>query len=103
MVAKDSPAPARRRTAKRLRAVSVALGSWALAAVFVRLVLDWSDSQPYAGETTEARYVLWAVIAVVIAVSGTLVALVLWLRSRGEVRGEVRGELEANEGQHPPL
>ncbi|SJN09975.1 hypothetical protein FM113_07855 [Leucobacter sp. 7(1)] len=67
------------RPARRLRAAllggSIALGSLVLSGVFVRLVLDWSDSRPYEGEITETRYIVFAVIAVCIVFAGIVTAI----------------------------
>lgn len=68
------------RRSRRLSAAAVVAGSWVFAAVFVRLSLDWSDSQPYAGSVTEARYILFACIALVIAAGGTIAGIVVWRR-----------------------
>lgn len=68
------------RRSRRLVAVAVGIGSWVLAAVFVRLSPDWSDTQPYAGSVTEARYILFACIALAIAAVGTVAGVVVWRR-----------------------
>ncbi|MFI3893045.1 hypothetical protein E4P34_00950 [Kocuria rhizophila] len=69
----------------------ILLGGWLLGAVFVRLALDWSDSQPYEGAVTEARYIVIAVLALGIGVGATIAAVVIWRkghrrRSRSEGR-----------------
>jgi len=71
------------RTPRRVVAVATGVAGWVLAAVFVRLSLDWSDSQPYAGSVTEARYILFACIALVMAGGGTIAGIVLWRRRDG--------------------
>lgn len=71
-----------RRARGALIAGAVAAGGWALALVFVRVSLDWSDSQPYRGAETEARYIVFAVTAVAIAAAATAAAIVVWVRSR---------------------
>ncbi|WES65852.1 hypothetical protein P0L94_07205 [Microbacter sp. GSS18] len=68
------------RGSRGVAAVAVGVGCWLLAGVFVRVSLDWSDSQPYAGGVTEARYILFACIAVAIAAFGTIAGVVLWRR-----------------------
>lgn len=77
--------PARRRGTV-LTALAVAVGSWLLAAVFVRVALDWSDSLPYEGAETEARYIVLATIAGTIAIVGTAVAIILIVRGGGASR-----------------
>ncbi|MDR7373447.1 NhaP-type Na+/H+ or K+/H+ antiporter [Kocuria rhizophila] len=67
----------------------ILLGGWLLGAVFVRLALDWSDSQPYEGAITEARYIVIAVLALAIGVGATIAAVIIWWtghrrRSRAE-------------------
>lgn len=62
--------------------VSAALAGIVLALVFVRLALDWSDSLPYDGDATEARYILFMVVAAVLVLVGLVAAVVLWPRGR---------------------
>ncbi|WP_353809506.1 hypothetical protein [Agromyces sp. SYSU T00194] len=71
-----------RHRRRALGACGVALGSWILAAVFVRVSLDWSDGRPYEGTVTEVRYVIFACTALAIAATGTIVAFLIW-RGRG--------------------
>ena len=73
----------------RWKSVLTFVGGWLLGAVFVRLALDWSDSQPYEGAVTEARYIVIAVLALGIGVGATIAAVVIWRkghrrRSRAE-------------------
>jgi hypothetical protein len=56
--------------------------SWALGAVVVRVGLDWADGFPY-GSASEWRYLGVAVAALVIAVGGTLAAILVG-RRRGD-------------------
>lgn len=75
----------RRRTGwvrAALVAGSIAVGGLAFALVFVRVSLDWSDSQPYQGAETEIRYIVFACIALLIAGGSAAGALVYWLRAR---------------------
>ena len=46
-----------------LLTAAVGLGT---ALVFVRVMLDWSDRQPYEGATTEARYLVLMAVALTI-------------------------------------
>lgn len=62
----------------RWKSVLTFVGGWLLGAVFVRLALDWSDSQPYEGAVTEARYIVIAVLALGIGVGATIAAVVIW-------------------------
>lgn len=54
------------------------VGGWLLGAVFVRLALDWSDTQPYEGAITETRYLVIAVLALGIGTGATIAAVVIW-------------------------
>ncbi|MFF2272109.1 hypothetical protein ACFVTX_07535 [Agromyces sp. NPDC058136] len=74
--------PMTRRAKRRLSAVLVGLGGIALALVFVRVSLDWSDAQPYEGEATEIRYMVFATIAGVTMIASVVAAIVLWRRAR---------------------
>ena len=62
----------------RWKSVLTFVGGWLLGAVFVRLALDWSDSQPYEGAVTEARYIVIAVLALAIGVGATIAAVLVW-------------------------
>ena len=64
----------------RWKSVLTFVGGWLLGAVFVRLALDWSDSQPYEGAITEARYIVIAVLALAIGVGATIAAVIIWWR-----------------------
>lgn len=74
--------PMTRRAKRRLSAALVGLGGIALALVFVRVSLDWSDAQPYEGEATEIRYMVFATIAGVTMIASVVAAIVLWRRAR---------------------
>lgn len=75
--------PSRRGPRTRGRAVAalVALLGLAVALVFVRLALDWSDSLPYEGAVTEARYIVFMLVAVALVTTGVVMAVVLWTRA----------------------
>ncbi|GAA1979149.1 hypothetical protein [Microbacterium pumilum] len=73
--------PRHRRVVLRVVAVILALAGVGIALVFVRLSLDWSDSLPYESAATEARYILFIVVAVAIVVASMVVAIVLWRRA----------------------
>ncbi|WP_160329735.1 hypothetical protein [Microterricola viridarii] len=45
-------------------------------------MLDWSDSQPYVAEVTEPRYIVIAVGAILIALAGTVAAVLFGRRRR---------------------
>ncbi|MBC9926760.1 MULTISPECIES: hypothetical protein [unclassified Leucobacter] len=68
------------RGAAILAAAGVALAGLVLAAVFVRLSLDWSDAQPYEGDVTETRYIVFMLIALVIAAGGLLCGVWIYRR-----------------------
>ncbi|MFE6964274.1 hypothetical protein ACFVAJ_04115 [Agromyces sp. NPDC057679] len=70
------------RGKRRLIAVLVGVGGTALALAFVRISLDWSDAQPYEGEATEIRYMVFATIAGLAIVASVVTAIVLWRRAR---------------------
>lgn len=63
-------------------AIVLVVTGWIVAAVFVRLALDWSDSQPYEGQTTEQRYLIIAAIAIGIGLSSTVGAGLWWWTMR---------------------
>ncbi|HPT94161.1 MAG TPA: hypothetical protein PLA13_04215 [Microbacteriaceae bacterium] len=69
------------RTIQRVLAVVVAVAGFVVAAAFVRLALDWSDSLPYEGEVTEARYIVFMIIAVALALVGVAIGVVMWMRA----------------------
>ncbi|GLI26737.1 hypothetical protein ARHIZOSPH14_09790 [Agromyces rhizosphaerae] len=69
------------RARRRLAALAIGVGGWLLALAFVRVSLGWSDSRPYEGTVTETRYLLFAGIAVAIALGSTIAAIIVW-RSR---------------------
>lgn len=71
-----------RRTKRRLLAGLVGVGGIVLSLVFVRISLDWSDAQPYEGEATETRYVVFATIAGLAIIASVVTAVVLWWRAR---------------------
>ncbi|WP_156378833.1 hypothetical protein [Microbacterium sp. Root61] len=71
--------PNRRR--RRLIALAVGLGTPLVAAVGVRLALDWSDSMPYEGAVTEQRYIVIACLAVACVAASTVAAVILWKRA----------------------
>ena len=62
----------------RWKSVLTFVGGWLLGAVFVRLALDWSDTQPYEGAITETRYLVIAVLALGIGAGATIAAVVIW-------------------------
>lgn len=68
--------------ARHVKAFTAGLLSWIVAAVFVRIALDWSDSLPYEGEVTETRYLVIAGIALAIGAGGSLLASIWWWRAR---------------------
>ncbi|SFR91842.1 hypothetical protein SAMN05428970_3849 [Agromyces sp. CF514] len=76
-----------RRLRASLIAATIAAGGLLLAAVFVRVSLDWSDAQPYRGDETEARYIAFALIAVGIAATSVIVAVLFLVRSLRRPRG----------------
>lgn len=63
-------------------AIVLVVSGWLVAAVFVRLALDWSDSQPYEGQTTEQRYLIIAAIGIGIGLSSTVGASLWWWTMR---------------------
>lgn len=75
------------RTRGRLLAVLVWVGGWSLALAFVRISLDWSDAQPYEGEATELRYVVFATIAGAVMIGSAVTAVVIWWRAGRASRG----------------
>ncbi|MFF2493597.1 hypothetical protein [Agromyces sp. NPDC058064] len=79
-----------RRARGRLVAALVWVGGWALALAFVRISLDWSDAQPYEGETTELRYVVLATIAGSVMIGSAVTAVVVWWRAGRASRGRGR-------------
>jgi hypothetical protein len=62
-------------------AVVVFLLSVVVALVVVRLSLDWSDSLPYEGRTTENRYLLFILVAVALVAAGAVIAVRMWRRA----------------------
>ena len=72
---------ATRRTKRRLLALLVGVGGIVLALAFVRISLDWSDAQPYEGDPTEIRYMVFATIAGVAIIASVVTAIVLWRRA----------------------
>ncbi|MCU1423239.1 MAG: hypothetical protein JWN36_2890, partial [Microbacteriaceae bacterium] len=69
-------------TGRRWLVAAGILAGWAVGAVVVRVGLDWADGFPYAA-ASEWRYLGVAVVALVIAVGGTLAAILLGRRTRG--------------------
>ncbi|MDI6024505.1 hypothetical protein QBL02_13255 [Leucobacter sp. UT-8R-CII-1-4] len=65
---------------RTLVALSIGAIGLAVALVFVRLSLDWSDSQPYEGETTERRYFAFMAIALLIFSTGVCSAVLTYRR-----------------------
>lgn len=62
------------------------IGVWLLAAVGVRLALDWSDSMPY-GPEAEVRYIVIALAALTVGFGGTIAAIIVAVvRLRGSRR-----------------
>ncbi|WP_157425049.1 hypothetical protein [Agromyces lapidis] len=76
-----------RRTKQRLLAALIWIGGWALALAFVRTSLYWSDAQPYEGEVTEQRYIVFAMIAGVVMIGSVIAAIVVWWRAGRTSRG----------------
>lgn len=70
------------RTRRWLLASGIGILSWVIAGVFVRVMLDWSDSQPYVAEVTEPRYIVTAVGAILIALAGSVAAVLFGRRRR---------------------
>ena len=60
----------------------VAIAGLAIALVFVRISLDWSDALPYEGAVTERRYIIFILIALGIFAAGLLCAVLTFLRLR---------------------
>ncbi|UNK71560.1 hypothetical protein [Microbacterium sp. H1-D42] len=71
-----------KRTRRRVAAIVVPLVGLLSGALFVRLLLDWSDSQPYAGAETETRYIVIAVGAVAWVAVSCAIGVWLWWSSR---------------------
>ncbi len=71
---------------RRAWAVLAGLSGIALALVFVRVSLAWSDSQPYDPEVTEVRYIVLILISLAIVAAGVIAAALLWRRPRRERR-----------------
>lgn len=67
---------------RHLKAFTAGVVAWIIGALFVRVALDWSDSQPYQGSVTETRYIVIAAIALAIGIGGTLLASIWWWRTR---------------------
>lgn len=63
-----------------LRSLGIAILGLAVALTFVRLSLDWSDSRPYEGKTTEQRYIVFMAIAVAIFLGGVVGAVCYYRR-----------------------
>lgn len=61
----------------------VACAGVALAAVFVRVSLAWSDAQPYEGSVTEARYIVFICITLAILAGSAIAGFILWRGPRG--------------------
>lgn len=72
--------PKRARLWGALSALGVFLGGLIVALTFVRLSLDWSDARPYAGAETEARYLVFLAIALLIAAASLLGAVLIFRR-----------------------
>lgn len=68
-------------TLRRFVAVVIGLLGLVLALMFVKLALDWSDSLPYEGSATEARYILFMFVAAAIVAVGVVTAVVIWIRA----------------------
>lgn len=79
------PQDARTRWRRIAGPLVLFVAGWVIALVWVRLSLDWSDSQPYNPEVTEPRYIVFIVIAVAIVAASTTGAFIWWLR-RGRAR-----------------
>ncbi|MGO4105540.1 hypothetical protein AB4Y63_16445 [Leifsonia sp. YAF41] len=65
------------------RPVLLALGillAWLVGAVVVRLGLDWSDTFPYS-EASEWRYLGVAVVALTIAIGGSIASILVFRRA----------------------
>ena len=75
------PSGRRSQTLRRAVAVVVALLGTGAPLVFVKVALDWSDSLPYEGTVTEARYILFMLIAVALIAAGVVTGVVLWIRA----------------------
>lgn len=58
--------------------MTVIVATVLVTAVFIRVTLDWSDSMPYAGDVTERRYILLAVIAILIFTSGCVLSVIVF-------------------------
>ncbi|MFB6611223.1 hypothetical protein ACFCVO_12945 [Agromyces sp. NPDC056379] len=63
--------------------------SWVVGAVIVRVGLDWADTFPYS-EASEWRYLGVAVVALLVAIGGS-VATLLIVRRRGRRSAETHG------------
>jgi hypothetical protein len=66
------------RRAARVWAITAGVGSILVALVWVRLSLDWSDTQPYQGAVTETRYLVFIAVAAAIVLIGAVVGILLW-------------------------
>ncbi|SEJ24071.1 hypothetical protein [Demequina mangrovi] len=59
-------------------AIAAGAAGLALALVFVKASLAWSDAQPYDPAVTEPRYIVLILISLAIAGAGLLAAIRLW-------------------------
>ncbi|AOW92788.1 hypothetical protein BFN03_09105 [Rhodococcus sp. WMMA185] len=60
--------------------------SWVLGAVVVRLGLDWADTFPYS-QASEWRYLGVAVVALLIAIGGSVVTMSAAHRRHSRAQG----------------
>ena len=56
--------------------IAAVIGIWLLAAVGVRIALDWSDTMPYTPES-EVRYLVIAGLALAVGFGGSTVAVLV--------------------------
>lgn len=83
---RDAPTKPRRARHRILLTLGI-LASWVLGAMVVRLGLDWSDTFPY-DSTSELRYLAVAVLALLIAIGGSVTSFLLFRRARKAERTE---------------
>lgn len=82
--------------AQRWRLRWIAVGAWAalwlFAGVYVRVMLAWTDAQPYEPDVIEPLYRVFATVAGLAVIAGPALAGVVWWRTRSPA-----GEPEGNE------
>ncbi|WP_440311997.1 hypothetical protein [Leucobacter chromiireducens] len=94
------PATHPRRSGAFAAALITAAVGLGTALVFVRGMLDWSDSQPYEDARTETRYLVLMAVALAMCVAAALAA---WRISRRVHRAANIGLTDAETGPQGQL